>query len=256
MEKIQHILTLLILLTSSFLDAQIVVGEPQKEEIKKEETLISPNQLSKREIDGNTELYFNTNYSRTYRKLAVSESLFGKQLGIRGDEKELNLWSFGLGFKSKLGKYLKLSCGLNYVRNGESYLFTDTDTSHYYESQYRYMGMPIVLHAIWGEKLVVNIGVGLMPQMFLNFNQEQTSVDRKDNTIKNTIKEDNGSTQYSGFVTSAILQFGVQYKYSPLWSIYLQPEMRQQINSTFSKNSAFQHKATAFGFNLGLTYQL
>lgn len=42
--------------------------------------------------DGATEVYFITNWSRTFRRLEVNEGLFGDTLGQRAFEDPLNSW--------------------------------------------------------------------------------------------------------------------------------------------------------------------
>lgn len=259
MEKAKYLVALWALLTSPILFSQIVGGgEPKKEETKKvEDPLVKKaGKESKREVDNQTQLYFNTNWSNSYRKLSPNSGLFAGELGKRVDEKNANFWSFGLGFRNKLSEHLQLSAGLGFVKNGEKYAFVGTDTSFNYVSTYRYVSMPIVLNFTYGKDIQFFVGAGFMPQMTLKYTQEQNWTNPDQVKSSYTVKLKGTDPSFNPVTVSALFNAGVQLKYSQFWSIYLSPEVRYQLSSSYSKTSPFVHKAYTIGFNVGLTYQL
>lgn len=250
--KIKQGITALFALAVSFSSfSQIELGgeEPKKEEKKEKEVEVKP----KREQDGSTEVYMVTNWSSTSRKLEMNAAPFGDPLGAREFESPLNKWSFGIGFRNRLNKSISIQGGISYLRNGESYLYEETDTLFKYETTYSYVAMPIKVLYTYGDKLTLLAGGGVTPQLFLSYVQEQEWRDSEDATDRETIKEQNG---YSSFVLSAALNLGVQYQFSDNWTLLFLPEYRIQLTDTYDKTDSFNHFGRALGFDIGLTFKL
>jgi hypothetical protein len=257
MEIRKYIIVLFALLTSPILFSQILSGdEPKKEEKPKKEVEEKINVKPTREMDNQSSVYLNTNWSNTSRKLVTNEGLFAQEIGDRANETNANFWSFGLGIRTDLNKNFRFSIGLGYLRNGEKYSFVGEDSTFNYTSTYRYISMPLVLDFVFGKKLKFNFGAGIVPQMMMSYTQDQTwtnSVDAKGEFKDKRKGTDQGFNQ---MLVSAVVNAGVQYKYGQFWSIYFMPEARFQLPNTYSKNEPYDQKAIAIGFNLGLSYQL
>ncbi len=261
MQKRLFLFPFLTFLTLSSAFGQIVGSEEEKKvdktEEKKEDGIVDrANRQDLREIDSVTQVYFNTNWSNTFRTLTPNGELFGKELGKRSDETSANFWSYSVGIRNALSDHFQIEVGLGFMRNGEKYSFEGTDTSYSYTTTYRYITMPIVAYYTYGKDIKFLAGAGIMPQLFMSELKEINFVTTNNTKGKDEIKTKSGTAQHASFMSSALFRVGVQLNYSRYWSIYFMPEYRIQLTSTYGKNSAYIHKANAIGFNLGLTYQL
>ena len=221
----------------------------EEEEEKKAEK-----QKKQRDTDGtgSTSIYFNTNWSYTTRRLTVNDGLFGKPLGERANETPSNNWSFGLGFRNELHKNILLEAGLAFVQNGEKYSFEDVDTLFDYQTTYSYISIPIKVLYTYGDDIKLLTGVGITPQMFMRYKQEQNWTTDSGQTESETIKSTIG---FNNFVISATLSLGVQFKIAERWGLQVVPEYRVQLNSSNSKKDAYKHYASAIGGNIGLVLE-
>ncbi len=254
MELFKYGILLLIMFLSNIGYNQILIGGEKEDEKKQEETNENNKDLGpKRDLDGETELYFGTNWSRTFRVLEENGDLFGKPLGERANEIHQNRWSFGLGFRNRVHEHIQIEGGIGFVRNGEDYSFVGIDTSFMYQTTYSYISMPVKVYYTYGTDVRFFAGGGVVPQMFIKYKQEQQWVTSTNTPGKNSISKNNG---LNSFVTSVVANVGVQLKYSESWSLYFMPEYRWQLSNSNSKNDAYKHFARALGFNIGFAYQL
>ena len=246
----QGLATIFFLATAYSSISQIELGgeeEPSKDEEKETEV------KEKREQDGSTEIYFVTNWSSTSSKLEMNDAPFGDPLGEREFESSLNKWSFGIGFRNSLSEYFSIQAGISYMRNGESYIFEESDTLFKYNTTYSYIAMPVKALFTYGDELKLLVGGGLTPQVFLGYLQEQEWRDAVNATGDKTIEEKNG---YSSFAISAAFNLGVQYQFSDNWTLLFMPEYRIQLTDSYEVTNSYNHFGRALGFDLGLTFKL
>ncbi|MBU2018576.1 MAG: outer membrane beta-barrel protein, partial [Bacteroidetes bacterium] len=257
MEKLKIICTLLGFLTVEAVSAQIVVGgEEKKNEEEKKIELVDLDQNENASENYNS-LTFHFNRSRTFRSLTVNEGLFGDSLRDRAKEKPLNTWSFGLGYQTKISKSVFFGAGLHLLQNGEQFqLEEQPDTAYSYVMLYRYTAMPLSLEYRYGKAIQLVGTAGIAPSMFLNATKIINATDSNKVETTETIKIKSGSQEYNAFVVSAFVGIGVNIAYSAKWSLYIRPEYRFQINSSYSKTSPYIHKSNAFGVSFGLNYIL
>lgn len=247
------VLAIVFAFLTNFLHAQIEIGgdEPEtKVDKKKEYKKMKRDSLS---LDGNTSVHFYANYSGTNRVLTVNEGLFGDSLGQRADEIGTNNWSFGLSVSSNLKHGFSWEGGLRYLRNGEAYSFEDIDTMHTYTTTYHYVGLPVKVNYSYGTKLRVSASIGLMPQMFNRYIQDRKWKNSENIETEETFKTTSG---YNTVLISALVNLGLHYAYSEKWEIFVQPEYRRQLSSSYTKQDSYKHYATALGFNFGITRNL
>lgn len=243
------------LLSISFnLNSQILIGEDPKE-VKKDTVHIKlkSKNTEKRELIGSTELLFNSSWSNSDRKLVENGEKYGKPLGIRVDETKLSTWSYSLEFRNYLTKSIALQAGLSYLQNGERYDFKDTDTAYNYKSTYTYIAMPIRFMYYHGDKIRLIGGGSLIPAMLNKNKKTENWTDRND---KETSASLSTTTGYNSFIINASVQAGVQVKFSNSFAVYVMPEYRWQLNSSYIDYAAYKHFARVFQLNFGLVYQL
>ncbi len=253
MKRYLILLTFLHSLTSF---GQIQIGgEQEKEKKEKEEKQKAPKvEKEQAPVDGSTEVFLGANWSATDRVLNVNNNIFGDSLGERAKETGLNTWSFGLGMRNQINKYLMWEGGITFLRNGEQYRFEGTDTSYSYISTYSYIGMPIKLYYTYGvNRFRLQVGGGVIPQMALKFRQDISYRTSEGSEDSEEVKTKDGQ---SSFTVSLVANVGVHYELGSGWGIYLQPEYRYQLGSTYLKTEPYKHYGTALGLSFGLTKKL
>jgi hypothetical protein len=248
------LMTFLIFFSTPMIQAQIEIGGEEEKEGKP--LIEKAGKKSTKELDNSTKIYFNWNPSSSFRSLEKNGDLFGDTLGNRIDEKRNGFSSFGIGFKTDVNKHIQLMAGIGFMKNGEQYSYEQADSNFMYVSTYKYISLPVSLNYYTGSDIQFMVGLGLLPGMFVQYTQEQTWKTTKNVPGKNDIKVRSAAQEFNQFVMSAFIQTGVQLKYAERWSIYIVPEYRIQLMSTYSKQEGFIHKANAIGANIGFTYQL
>jgi len=237
--------------------SQIVIGEsdPKNEPKAIDRRTDTLNRYKKTapESDGITSFYIVSNWATTNRSLTENEGLFGDSLGKRADESALNMWSFGVGLRNKLNKYLFWDGGLAFYKNGERYRFEGVDTMFAYQTYYNYIAMPLRLNAVFGNDFKWNAGIGLVPQMFTKYRQEQqwetSTFSKGDETIET-------KSGYNSFVLSAVFNIGLTIEFQSNWALMISPEARIQLNSSYGKTDAYIHKGRSYGVSFGLVRNL
>ncbi len=239
----KHFLVVLTVFFTLFSEAQILVeeGKPVNEKPVKE--------IKKSETTGQTAVYAISNWSKTFRTLESNTGYFGDTLGTRVDETLIQNWSFGLGLRNRINRFLVWDGGMYFSRNGEQYAFAGTDTTFAYQTTYSYIGMPLRLNLSMGKDVQWHIGAGLLPQMFVQYSQKQQWTTTLNSSDSQVIKTNSG---YNPFVISAIFNAGVQFNFASGWGLIISPELRIQLNSTYQKQAAYIHKARTYGVSFGL----
>ena len=239
----KQFLVVLTFFVSLNADSQILLEEakPAKDKPVKE--------LSQTASVGQTAVYAITNWSKTFRTLESNTGYFGDSLGTRVDETLIQNWSFGLGLRNRINRFLVWDGGMYFSRNGEQYAFAGIDTTFAYQTTYSYIGMPLRINLSMGKDIQWHIGAGLLPQMFVQYTQKQQWTTTLNSSDSQVIKTNSG---YNPFVISAIFNAGVQFNFASGWGVIISPELRIQLNSTYQKQAAYIHKARAYGISFGL----
>ncbi len=245
----KFLLLTIMLISSGAIFGQIELSNESssKKDKQKVKELKSDTQTS------SDEFIIYSNWSVTNRDLSINEGLFGDPLGEREFESNLNIWSFGLGFRQRSLEHLSWEGGLSFLRNGESYLFEGTDSTFSYNTSYSYVGMPIKLYYTVGNQFRFYAGGGVIPQMFFQYRQDQEWTDPTNNSYSETYKFRNG---YSQFVLALVLNVGGQLNLGNAWSIYAMPEYRYQITDSYTVTDSYNHFGRAMGITFGLTRTL
>lgn len=236
--------------------SQILIGEPEtgaKEKVEKDQETLVKTKAKKELASSGSAMYLISNWSFTNRLLKPNGPVFGDTLGKRADEASLNTWSFGIGIQNQLNKSLMWDGGISFLRNGESYSYIQSDSTFSYSTTYMYISMPLRLNYTIGNKIKLYAGAGLIPQMFLGYQQVQkwTHPDNSEETA--TIKAKSG---YNPFVLSGVFNLGVMLNMGGNWNLIISPEARLQLTSSYLKQADFIHKSRAYGISFGLVRNL
>lgn len=233
-----------LLFTTNWSLGQIEVKKGKKKSEEKEE---GTKKLT------STELYFMVNWSSTNRSLVSRDDLFGKPLGIREDETSMGVWSGGIGFRDRVGKYFTWSAGVSFLQYGEKYNFEDTDTLYSYTRKFRNIAIPIKGFFTYGEKFRVYVGGGITPQMLFNSRMDLTTKNSLGKEETEKVIEQEGYNKF-GMVLCA--NIGLHYQFHKRIGVYLMPEYRFQLTDVFGKYQAYTQKPWAIGMDFGLTVTL
>jgi hypothetical protein len=250
------ILLLAVLFYTNSAISQILIGEPtstSKKEEKKQVETAKVDTISKKRKESTTAAYLVTNWSKAYRLLEKNGDIYGDTLGIRADEKNVTTWSFGIGMQSQINKHLMWDGGIALLRNGESYSYSATDSSFSSQTYYSYISMPVRINYTIGKDIKLYAGVGLIPQMFTGYRQEQQWTTSTNAKVEETLKTKNG---YNSFVLSSVFNLGLIINFQNNWSLMVSPEARIQLTSSYQKLDGFIHKGRAYGITFGLIRNL
>lgn len=241
-----NLIILMVIIQNSVVSyAQVeITRETTEEELKEEESS---------ELDGKTEVFLMSNWSYSNRNLQINEGLFAEPLGEREKEGALNIWSFGMGFRNQFQDKFYWEGGISYLRNGESYLFEEKDTMYSYQTRYAYIAMPVKVYYTIGEDFKFYFGGGIIPQLFSGYRQNIKYRTNQNSEVKEEIKFYNSM---NSMIISFALNAGIQVNLGGKWSVFLFPEYRHQLNSSFSITEPYLHYNRSLGFNTGLTLQL
>lgn len=199
--------------------------------------------------------YVAFNRTNSYRTLVPNDNFIPGSLGERMYEKALNTYSFGIGLKGHITKFLIWDGGLMYLQNGEQYKFisVNSDSTFSYQNYYKYIAMPIKLNITIGHKLRLFGGVGIIPQLFMNYKQNQQWETTLGSRESSTIKSKDG---FNYFTTSYICNLGVSIHMKNNFGIFISAEYRSQIQNGFGKFSYFKHKSFGSGISVGISKEL
>jgi len=234
--------------------AQIEIPEPKKEEGK--EKVREKKEMDPSEVKNEVLLYANwSNTNRILRPNPAKDGLFGEPLGIREDELNLNVWSYGFGFRSVFSEHFMWQGGISWMRNGETfdYQATDSDSTFAYQTYYNYIAMPIKVMYQTGGRVNFYGGIGVMPQLFFSYRQEQQWTTVVNTQVTETVKTKNG---FNTFVLAGMVTAGVQLRMNSGASIFLEPEYRIHLTNSYTEIDSYEHFGRAFGLNLGFTYPI
>lgn len=243
-EYLKHSLVLAFLVFGLDCNSQVVVGSESDLEEKPEKI--------KKALDGSTSIHFMANWSSTNRRLSENTFPYGDSLGAFKNEMALNTWSFGIGLSNKLNSYLSWDGGISFLRNGESYAFNQGDSTYAYETTYSYIGMPLKIVFNYGKSINFYAGLGVLPQMFLGYKKDINWTTNSGAKERELLEVKEGYAPVS-FVLNTVFNIGLSIKLQERWSIFVSPEYRLQLNSTFDSKDAYIHKGRAIGVSFGLT---
>lgn len=236
---------LIVLLIGQFSIAQIEGDNVEQIEVEEKK--------STEYTDRPIEVFALSNWSNTNRRLIENEGLYGDTLGQRRLEEGLNIWSFGIGIRSRITEHISWQGGISLTRNGESYNFEGTDSTYAYQTRYSYIGMPVKVNYVTGDKFRFIGGIGLIPQMFVRYSQDRQWTTTTNHQESELVKTNVG---YNTVVLSGIISAGAQVRYSDRYIFSVIPEYRYQFNSSYVTKDSFKHFGRAFGVNISLSYLL
>jgi hypothetical protein len=242
----KKLLIFLMVSLSYSLFAQLEISKENSEE-EKDLMVIEPLP------NAHSEVFILANWSKTTRELIPNTGIFEGELGERANETGIDTWSFGIGIRNEINRFLSWEGGLSLLKNGEEYLYKELDSSYKYVNTYSYIGMPIKLLFTYGDKFKLIAGAGVVPQMFVGLKTKTSWTNSKNVNESEEIKVKSG---YNSFVVSGVFNLGGQVSLGQKLSLNIIPEYRLQLNSSFVSIDKFKHFGRSFGVNMGLSYKI
>ena len=193
------------------------------------------------------------NQTNSFRLLSENKEFITIPLGKSADETPLNVWSYGLGINAALARFLRFEGGISYLQTGEQYSFQEDmggDSTFAYQNKYRYFAMPCQVKFEYGKKLRFSFGVGIMPQLFNAYRQDQQWTTYLGGKNDNTIKS---NTTCNTFGLSLIGSTGLHYVSQKTWGIFIQMTYREQLTNTFTRYGDYVHKSKGLGYTIGIS---
>lgn len=251
MELFKQLLTLSIVIISVPAMAQITSG---KSEEKVQEV---PPAVKRIPSEGLDEFCFYLGAGRVYanRTLESNAEPFGEPLGIRADETGLKTWSFQVGMRNRVHRFVSYDAGFALDRFGESYEYDDpdSDSTFSYTTRYTYYSMPIQVLFTYGKDARFFVGGGLQPQLLGGYRQKTEWTTTLSSTGDSEIKKTDG---LNGFGLAALVSFGVQLRFSKTTSVYVLPSFAWNLTDTYDKQADYIHKSQSFNLKFGALIHL
>lgn len=229
--------------------AQIEISKESTEKVKEEKK----EELKPVKEPSQAEFFLSANWSSASSLLRENVGLHGDPLNERADESTLGIWSFGLGFRSQVKPHLAWEGGISLLRNGESYLFEAADSMFSYQTRYTYIAMPIKVYYTIGDDIKFFAGGGVIPQMFVQYNQDQKWTTSDNTPGEESIKQKNG---YAPVVLSLVANVGVQANMGNSWSVFVFPEFRYQLSNSYVVTDSYEHFGRSLGVSFGFTREI
>lgn len=240
-----------LMCVNSFTYAQIESGKVEKPAQKPSQEEKKPSKAVN--YSPATTMYIGGGMGSSFRSLTINEGLFAKPLGERANEEATFVGAATIGVRNRISTSFLLDFGVSYVGNGEKYAFSGIDTSFSYRTSYNYLAIPLKVQYVTGKKVKFLVGAGIQPQLFLSANRESTWVDSENKSGSETEKL---NKTMNFFTLAAIANAGIEWQVGPATSLFLMPEFRYQLTSSYTKQTPYVHKGIFYGVQLGLTFGL
>lgn len=254
----------ILLITQTSL-AQIEITKKKEDDRKKEqrmkddvekEIVKKKKQKKPLEVTGRN-IYIGMTPGQSFRSLKPAETIFGKELGPKADEKPLFTIRYQAGMQVVLFKNFLLDFGFTYTVQGEKYNYSDPliDSNYSYINKYRYIGVPVTAGGIFGGKWVrFYFSAGIAPLIFINQYQKEVFAANDGSSFERENKYK--TSDYNGFNLMAIGKLGIQVNFHKHVGFYAAPEFRYLTINTFQKQYQHVHHQWAWGVDFGFLLYL
>ncbi|MDR0803399.1 outer membrane beta-barrel protein [Fluviicola sp.] len=248
------ILTLLIF--SPFVNfAQISTGkvsDPKKKAAEADQATKTEDKKS--ELDKGLmdfTVFLGAGYSLGSHRIEPNSNLFGKPIGLRADEKMVNRWTYQVGIRNRIHRFLSIEAGLSYDRYGESYEYRSTinDSAYMYNRKYNMLAIPVQLYFTYGKRFQFLAGAGIQPFIPLSLKTKTIITDHNNNS---TTTESKTIEELNTFGFSVLFSAGLQYRFSRYISAYVIPVYSIGVTNIFAKQEPHKEWLNALNIRFGL----
>lgn len=202
-----------------------------------------------------THYYLGAGRNNSFRVLEPNDAPYGRPLGYREDEERLKIWSYELGLRTSLNKYLQFDGGVALERFGEKYASVPQietgDSAYAYTTRYNYISLPLQLYGTVGQDFKLYAGGGLVPGIVGAYSKEITVTDSIGNSSTETI---NQPEKLASFLLSARVSTGLQWKWNKYAGVYVNYTYQFGLSSTLGPQDPYKHYLRSGSVRFGLTF--
>lgn len=200
-------------------------------------------------------VFIGAGYSIGSHRLEENGDLFGRPIGIRADEKMVNRWTYQVGVRNRINKFLSFEAGLSIDRYGESYKYesTATDSAYSYDRKYNMLALPVILYFTYGKRVQVLAGVGFQPYIPMAMRTKYTIVNEKGSDISPA--EDSKTIEgLNSAGINLLFSAGLQYRFNKYMSAYAIPAYSIGLTNIYSKQEPHREWLNALNIRFGMAF--
>lgn len=196
--------------------------------------------------------FIGAGYSIGSHKIEPNGDLFGRPVGKRADEKMVNRWTYQIGIRNRINRFLSFEAGLSLDRYGESYEFKwpTTDSMYSYDRKYNMLAVPVQLYFTYGKRVQFLAGAGIQPFIPMNMRTVTNSTDSLGNPAAEVEVTTIEGLNSAGI--NVLFSAGVQYRFSKYASVYLIPTYSLGLTNIYSKQEPHKEWLNALNIRFGL----
>lgn len=196
--------------------------------------------------------FIGAGYSIGSHQIEPNGDLFGRPVGLRAEEKMVNRWTYQVGIRNRINRFLSFEAGLSLDRYGESYEYDSptTDSTYSYDRKYNMLALPVQLYFTYGKRVQFLAGAGLQPYIPMSMKLNTSARD----SLGNDVSPGELSTieGLNNVGINALFSAGVQYRFSRYVSAYLIPTYSLGLTNIYAKQEPHKQKLNALNIRFGV----
>lgn len=199
-------------------------------------------------------VFIGTGYSIGSHQIEPNGDLFGRPVGLRADEKMVNRWTYQVGIRNRINKFLSFEAGLSLDRYGESYEYNSTtsDSSFSYDRKYNMLALPVQLYFTYGKRVQFLAGAGLQPYIPMSMKLNTAARDSLGNDV--SPGELSSIEGLNAVGINALVSAGVQYRFSKYVSAYVIPTYSIGLTNIYAKQEPHKQRLNALNIRFGVAF--
>lgn len=263
MEIFKQLLTAVLIVAAPAVNAQISTGKVEPKDPEKKEAPAKPEKpkaprVKREPSDGLNEFswYLGAGRASSERTLTSNEAPFGAPLGERAAEYGLKTWTYQIGARNRVSKWLSYDVGFAIDRFGETFEYRaggDSDSTLFYTSTYSYSAIPIQLFLTYGKEVRFFVGGGIEPQLLSGYVRSRKWTTTLSSTGSDELERTEGLNSMN---MGILLSGGVQLRMGKYASLYCLPTYMWNLTNTYDKQNDYVHKARSFTIKFGVVISL
>lgn len=196
--------------------------------------------------------FIGAGYSIGSHRIEPNGDLFGRPVGKRADEKMVNRWTYQLGIRNRVHRFLSVEAGLSLDRYGESYEYKSltTDSTYAYDRTYNMLALPVQVYFTYGKQVQFLAGAGIQPFIPMSMKTKTTITD---SLARDVSPEDTKTIEgLSSAGINLLFSAGVQYRFSKYASVYVIPSYTLGLTNIYGKQEPHKEWLNALNIRFGL----
>ena len=201
---------------------------------------------------GQTWFFLGAGYQIPKSVVKSNTNAFGKPLGMRAEEKMENRFTYQLGIRSHVHRFVTVEAGFMIDRYGQSYSYksSTTDSTYSYTRDYTFISLPIQAYFTYGKRFKLYLGAGIQPMITMKNHLETTYADSLGNDTETTVnKKETMNFLNFTFLASA----GISFQATPNIGFYFIPSYAYGLTNIYNKQAPYREWLSGMNFKFGLS---